>query len=197
MNIEITLSNASLKAESLLDHHMQDAIHGFFATLNNQPLNKRKQFSVTPVANVQPGVTQKEPNRTEETKAQNQVQNQVQKQVPAPSVSKVLPKIDGNRTLAVTIAETLEAKEVQEHWKTGIKVDEDGTKRYQSYYWCDCGSKGKRFVKKDAETLKCRECDQEIYIDPATLEVSNDGIPVRDKFGNFYIAREAVNAKSE
>lgn len=110
--------------------------------------------------------------------------------------SRQLP-LTGSTRSTNSIAEVAKVVEVSkgdepEHWKTGIQVSEDGTKRYRAYYWCDCGNKGKRYIPKDKEFLHCHSCNEKLYVDAATLELDNEGLPKRDKFGNFYVAREMV-----
>lgn len=103
---------------------------------------------------------------------------------------KVLPKIDDQRSLHTPIGELIP----QEHWETGIKIV-DGVNKYRTHYWCDCGSKGRRYVDIKDETLKCRDCEKELYIEDATPNLQENGLPERDNFGNFFIAREVVEAK--
>ncbi|WP_042472861.1 DnaD domain-containing protein [Bacillus ndiopicus] len=124
-------------------------------------------------------------------------ERRVKQQVGIQPLPKALPKIDADRTLQVSIAESLEAKEEQEHWKTGIKVEDDGTKRYRCYYWCDCCSKGKRYIHEHDEIITCRECGQELYVETATPNYQTNGLPERDKFGNFFIAREVATLNND
>lgn len=100
---------------------------------------------------------------------------------------KQLSKINATRTLHTPIGDIV----AQKQWETGIKVREDGTKHYQAYYWCECGDKGKRYIAPTDTTLCCRACEQALVVEPATLTKEN-GLPERDTFGNFFIARELV-----
>ncbi|MFF5993432.1 hypothetical protein AAGS61_01600 [Lysinibacillus sp. KU-BSD001] len=181
MNIEISLLGAQLKAEGMQDMQMDSVIQGFFHALSGQSkvsgANNATRTQPVIIAN---GFT-----------ATSGGDKKTQQKATTQSISKALPKINGDRTLHTPISELVE--EDTAHWQTGIKTDEDGTKRYRCYYWCDCGSKGKRYVPKDAEILVCRDCNQELFIEGATPSIQSDGLPERDNFGNFFIAREAVN----
>ncbi|MEG0450931.1 MAG: hypothetical protein RR595_13830, partial [Lysinibacillus sp.] len=64
------------------------------------------------------------------------------------------------------------------------------TKRYRCYYWCDCGSKGKRYIEIGHEYVNCRDCGEELLLEAATPNVQTNGLPERDNYGNFFIARE-------
>jgi len=189
MNIEITLHNAHLKAENLQSNHMTDAIQGFFYVLNAGFNKESKQLTTavqveksTPVSTTPKESIEKVKPATVQTKLD----------VDTSTIKKVLPKIDDHRSLNVSVAERVEAQQEQKHWETGIKVDEDGTERYRCYYWCDCGSKGKRYIHEYDEIVACRECGQEIYVEAATPNYQKNGLPERDKFGNFFIAREVA-----
>lgn len=189
MNIEISLQNAQLKAENLQDFHMTDVIKGFFSTLNGS--SKTQDSTQTIVIDpVQPIKNTEIIVPVEQSIAKvNVTEVHVN---PDTCIQKVLPKIDDHRSLNVSVAERVEAQQEQDHWKSGIKIDDDGTERYRCYYWCDCGSKGKRYIHKDSEIVTCRECEQEIYVEAATPNYQQDGLPERDNFGNFFIARETV-----
>lgn len=194
MNIEINLLNATLKAGNMKDFHMTEVINGFFTTLKGES-NTAVKTHEKPISTPK--------NDTPSTKIalkniHSKTAEEISKRLSeiAKKIPKTLPKINDERTLTVSVAEALEAKEEaepeQDHWKTGIKVDDDGTHRYRCYYWCDCGSKGKRYIEKDRETVTCRECDQELYVEGATPNYQDNGLPERDNFGNFFIAREAL-----
>lgn len=90
------------------------------------------------------------------------------------------------------VATIVVSDQQQEHWITGIKVDEDGTKRYRCHYWCPCGGKGKRYIPLETKTITCRDCEKELQVETATPEIGDDGVPGRDDFGNYYIARIAI-----
>lgn len=90
------------------------------------------------------------------------------------------------------MAKIIVESEQKEHWITGIKTDEDGTKRYRCYYWCSCGGKGKRYIPFGTETINCRECEKELQVRAATSETDENGLPVRDDFGNFFVATAAI-----
>lgn len=189
MNIEISLQNAQLKAENLQDFHMTDVIKGFFSTLNGERQNQHstKTIVVDPVQPLKKGENIIPLERSnEKLNVTKMPENQ------DVGISKALPKINDHRSLSVSVAERVEAQQEQDHWKSGIKVDDDGTERYRCYYWCDCGSKGKRYIHEQDELVSCRECGNEIYVEAATPNYQDNGLPERDKFGNFFIARETA-----
>lgn len=73
------------------------------------------------------------------------------------------------------------------HWKTGIKHDEDGTKRYRTRYQCPlCGNRGNQYEYEENKFTKCHNCEAKLKIEPAT----KNGFPERDGFGNFFVATE-------
>lgn len=191
MNIEITLQNAHLKAKNLQSHHMTDAIQGFFSVLKGEsvkyPVQPQASVAAPSTTITQAVITIPKPSAPVEKMHVTAVCTNEGTKSP-----KVLPKIDDQRSLNVSVAERVEAQQEQEHWKSGIKVDEDGTKRYRCYYWCDCGSKGKRYIHEYDELVSCRECGQEMYVEVATPNHQDNGLPKRDKFGNFFIARETA-----
>lgn len=80
-------------------------------------------------------------------------------------------------------------EETPEYWVTGIKVNSEGKKKYKCRYWCECGSQSNHFVLPGTETIRCHECKSEIDVMPASFNFDGDGIPLRDNFGNFYVAR--------
>lgn len=117
---------------------------------------------------------------------------------PDPSpVSRRLPMLGQESRTSMPIAEMAKITSFSngskddepEHWKTGIKEDEDGTKRYKCRYWCSCGDKGNHYIPIGTSTVYCRSCDEEMSVETATFEEDKDGIPERDDYGNFFIAR--------
>ncbi|MBX5436764.1 MAG: hypothetical protein IRZ33_06050 [Alicyclobacillaceae bacterium] len=118
---------------------------------------------------------------------------------PRRSRSRVYPKVgpDGKvldgPTRGATIAERLAASgDVPEYWVTGIKTDEDGTKRYKTFYHCPvCGDKGRHYVHEGAETCKCRQCGAELKLAWA----NPNGYLERDPFGNYFVANALAELK--
>jgi hypothetical protein len=129
------------------------------------------------------------------------IQNEFKSQTIAPKIEihneklpKKLPMIDSIRTEMVSFGEKLQAaiqkKESEpEFWKTGIKIDEDGTKRYKCRYTCDCGAKGNHYIPLKTAEVNCFECEQPLEVSLATGEVDATGVPIRDSFGNYYVAK--------
>lgn len=104
-----------------------------------------------------------------------------------------LPMIDSNRSQMVSFGEKLQEaiqqKEKEpEFYKTGIKIDEDGTKRYKCRYTCNCGQKGNHYIPLKTTEVNCFKCEQPLQVSLAAGEVDALRIPVRDSFGNYYIA---------
>lgn len=114
-----------------------------------------------------------------------------------PSKVEIAPFETRTKSTKSDLVEPVTAKKVNklpehentpEFWKTGIKYDEMGFPRYQTYYKCECGDKGKRYVYRESIDLSCRNCGQFINIEPATKKIDEDGLPYRDSFGNFFLA---------
>ena len=107
-----------------------------------------------------------------------------------------LPMVGSERSLLTSVGDVFKALENKqsdsqpEYYKTGIKVDDDGTKRYKVRFWCECGGRGNHYVPLGTESVSCRDCGNELEVEGATSFVDDDGIPDRDDFGNFFIARE-------
>lgn len=76
-------------------------------------------------------------------------------------------------------------------WREGIQI-ENGKPRYQAFYWCNCGKQAKRFIDKETRTVSCDQCSAVIMVEPATTEVQDNGLPVRDQWGNFFVAKESI-----
>jgi hypothetical protein len=87
-----------------------------------------------------------------------------------------------------SVTSHLTPKDEPEFYKTGIKVDEDGTKRYKCRYTCRCGKRGNHYIPLRTEEVCCHECGELLDVLLATGEVNDSGIPERDEFGNFYFA---------
>lgn len=106
--------------------------------------------------------------------------------------SKVLPKINAERSLSAPIREVAKISHASDSEAPifGTKEFEDGQIKYQCKYWCDCGHTGKRWVSENAEYVYCHECNSKLIVEPATPDFREDGLPVQDNFNNFFIARE-------
>ncbi|MDY0395406.1 hypothetical protein RWE15_14395 [Virgibacillus halophilus] len=97
-----------------------------------------------------------------------------------------------NRTsfpVSESVGQETDPKEVPEHWKTGIKTDSDGTKRYKCRYWCECGNKGNHYIPVDTPDVQCHECGIYIDVEPATQDINDEGVPARDDYGNFFVGK--------
>jgi hypothetical protein len=128
-------------------------------------------------------------------------QKQAQEE-PKGSKPRQLPIIDREHSEIVSVGEALqkalEAKksddeDVPEHWHTGIKIDDDGTKRYRCRYECpSCGDKGKRYIPLGTESIQCRACEKELKVVAATGMWDPKGVPVRDGWGNYFMATTTI-----
>lgn len=99
-------------------------------------------------------------------------------QFPVKEIAKVSPSFDKK-----TGAEGEPA-----HWVTGIKVADDGGKRYKCRYGCDCGYKSNIYIPLGQEFVSCYECNNDMFVELAAGKVDGDGVPVRDQMGNFFVA---------
>lgn len=185
MKIDIKLLNNTLAAEEVQAEQVNKVIDGFFgllqAGLDNIQTNK--------VTNIRPTVTMEAKNTTE---VAQKITETLKKETASQNPQKILSKVNGTRSLNVPIGEIIESKQEEEqtNWKTGIRYNNEDEPRYQTKYWCDCGNTGKRYVPKDSKYVHCHECNQKLIIEPATLKKDEHGLPERDQWGNFYIARE-------
>lgn len=178
MKIKINLLNNKISAEGVQGEQVNKVIDGFFDFLNGSATPVDKEQSV--VATESPKAV---PVYIPVTPKPQQVVKEEPKSVSSP-VSKVLPKINDQRTLNTSIGELVALK------PSNIRETEDGTKLYQTHYTCDCGHTGKRFIRESNDYTKCHECGEKLLVEPATLEDDADGIPMPDLDGNFFIARE-------
>jgi DNA-directed RNA polymerase subunit RPC12/RpoP len=90
--------------------------------------------------------------------------------------------------------DTVEKAGRPEHWDTGIKVGDDGTKLYRAFYKCpECGEHGKRYIPEDYTWIRCHHCEHQMTVEPATSEP----FPAQDSFGNFFRAGDAVRRENE
>ncbi|EKN67855.1 hypothetical protein P9E76_01655 [Schinkia azotoformans] len=108
-----------------------------------------------------------------------------------------LPLIGAEPTLSQNLGEKFAAAvgkkqdESPEFWATGIKTNDDGTKRYKCYYRCECGSKGNHYIQLGTESVKCYDCQTQLKVEQATpfgKEIDGEWVPERDPFGNFFTA---------
>jgi len=179
MKIKINLLNNKISAEGVQGEQVNKVIDGFFNFLNGP---------TTPAVNLQSVITVESPKTISKPipappKSQSIVKKEESKGDSIP-VSKVLPKINDQRTLNTTIGELVA---MTPH---NIRVTDDGTKLYQTHYTCDCGHTGKRYIRETNNYTKCHNCGDKLLIEPATLEDDVNGILNPDIDGNFFIARE-------
>lgn len=109
-----------------------------------------------------------------------------------PITSKQLPLGDSDRTPMVSVGAKLQAAVANagepEWYKTGIKIMDDGEKRYKCRFECECGRKGNHYIEKGALEVPCFDCNAPLEVQLATGIVDARGIPERDGWGNYYVA---------
>ncbi|MBU8908535.1 hypothetical protein [Desertibacillus haloalkaliphilus] len=122
------------------------------------------------------------------------------KEPPTTPRPKQLPLLGAERRMSVPLSDLAESinqsdqpqeqsSEKPDFYITGYKIDEDGTKRYKCRYFCDCRSQANHYIPLGTETVNCYECDAELVVELATGEKDRYGIPSRDDFGNYYVAK--------
>ena len=181
MKIDIKLLNNTLVAEEVQTEQINKIIDGFFGVLNNYS-NTRPRKNMTVVTNSVENATKIAGKIIETTKKEQHQQNSV----------KILPKINDERSLNVSIGEIIGKEN-----STNLRELEDGQKLYQTGYWCSCGHEGKRFIPATNYYTKCHQCGEKLLVEPATLDADENGIPFADANGNFYIAREKYEIEGE
>ncbi|WP_342557333.1 hypothetical protein [Lysinibacillus sp. FSL P4-0201] len=194
MKIEINVQDAHLKAEEIQENHVTSIIEGFFGVLgvakqneNNSSVFKPKNKPLINLGEAPPDYVPFQNVKTSAVVVPPKIEKEKNQQI-----SKVLPKVNGERTLTTPISEMAKINCVSESESLnfGTKEFEDGQIKYQCKYWCDCGHTGKRWVSRSAVYAHCHECNSKLIVEPATPEFREDGLPVQDSFNNFFIARE-------
>lgn len=179
MKIEISLLNNKISAEGVQGEQVNKVIDGFFNFLSGGATPAGNE---QPVVKLEPSKAISKPISAVPTEPQHVVKEEPKSE--SPSVSKVLPKINNQRTLNTKIGELVALT------PSNIRETDEGIKLYQTHYTCDCGHTGKRFIRETNDYTKCHNCGEKLLIEPATLEDDADGIPMSDIDGNFFIARE-------
>lgn len=87
------------------------------------------------------------------------------------------------------IGETIELSNVDsnvpEHYITGVKVSENGNKRYKCRYICThCDTKENKYIEKYFEYILCRVCNKKMYVN----WVEDNHNAKQDNFNNFAYA---------
>lgn len=113
----------------------------------------------------------------------------IKEETPA-SRPKSVELLGSNRSLQVPIAEAAAFSDKPDWYHTGIKL-KDGVPHYRTRYWCQndaCLKQSNQYIPLDTETVECHDCGTEMKVRPAIGIVQSDGIPERDRFGNFFRA---------
>lgn len=76
-------------------------------------------------------------------------------------------------------------EDVPNHYLTGIKTFEDGSKKYKCRYICsDCGTKENKYLTKYSEYTYCRKCNHRMYVKWVDDEYEEE----KDTYNNFAYA---------
>lgn len=196
MKIEINVQNSHLKAEEIQENHVMSIIEGFFGALGTGIVIQNKNNDIDlhlknkPLLNLGEATLDYVPFQNVKTSAAV-ISSKIEKEK-SQQISKVLPKINAERTLTTPISEVAKINCATDSAspKFGTKEFENGQIKYQCKYWCDCGHTGKRWVSRDAVYAHCHDCNSKLIVEPATPEFREDGLPIQDSFNNFFIARE-------
>lgn len=173
LNLSITEAQGKaidLNVENLSEHNTASVINGVFSLFGAQAV-----IAIGDDKSVEPlSVVQDSPK--EEVVELPTVVSGFQVQ------SVELPKVAIEPT---TMEEALAATEKPEFFSTGVKLTEDGKKKYKCRYRCTkCANKGNHYIPQHIDAVECHEC-------ATTLQVKNAviGEPMkRDSYGNFYVA---------
>lgn len=195
MKIEINVQNAHLKAEEIQESHAMSIIEGFFGVLGVEKKVENNSCDckkISPLRNLGEAPVDYVPFQNVKTYVSSMSTIDDKGEEKPQQISKVLPKINAERSLTAPISEVAKISFApdSESPNFGIKEFEDGQIKYQCKYWCDCGHTGKRWVSENPEYVYCHECNSKLIVEPATPDFREDGLPVQDNFNNFFIARE-------
>ena len=195
MKIEINVQNAHLKAEEIQENHVTSIIEGFFGVLGvvKQAENNSSHCkNINPLKNLGEAPAGYVPFQSVKTSAIAVSTKANKEEEKSQQISKVLPKINAERSLSAPIREVAKISLASDSEAPifGTKEFEDGQIKYQCKYWCDCGHTGKRWVNDNAQHVHCHECNSKLIVEPATPDFREDVLPVQDNFNNFFIARE-------
>lgn len=103
--------------------------------------------------------------------------------------------IGSDRSLTTSVGEKLieaagKSKNRPDWYDTGIKF-KDGVPHYRTRYWCQnsgCNLQGNQYILLTAETTECHGCGTVHKVRPALGDKRTDGVPNKDRFGNFFRA---------
>lgn len=185
MNIELVLNNQTLNITDCNEKQVELTIKKFFNILNNfskaesklvtQPKKEEIPRSTkTPVATIKPIIN---------------ITKSDEKSI---SRSHQLPLVGSNKSATFKpFADLAEKLSIEQVSNSGIRELEDGKKLYKSHYWCsECGHEGTRYVDPNNRYMKCHECNEKLTQEPATFEDDENGIPLPDSNGNYFLARD-------
>lgn len=116
----------------------------------------------------------------------------------APSRPRAVALLGSNRSLQVPIGEAAALPDQPEWYATGIKI-KDGVPHYRTRYWCQnskCNHQGNQYVPLEASETECHNCHTLMKIRPATGFVGDDGVPQRDRFGNYFRADKLAEGQT-
>lgn len=187
MKVQVNVTAQTLVIENTSADQVNQVITGFFQALGvaAAPTPLQTAYPVQTVA-FSPKVAANEPKPVQNTpKTATNVQKPLPNTPkPVENAPKTLPKINDDRSLFVPIGEALQSLKPANTRDFG-----DGVTGYQAHYWCGCGDEGNRYILPTYKYLKCHVCQTKLSIEPATFDISADGLPEPDNFGNFFVAR--------
>jgi hypothetical protein len=192
INIQLDGVKNHIHVKNVSEDFLKDVTSKFFAALGteqvlNEPVTFSETIEMIKPFQVIPDVVRVKPEI-------NNVGGTLSKPKQLPEINNIegtlsrpkqLPLINSERSLSVPLGEVVKTDE-PEYYKTGIKLF-DGVKHYKTRYFCakfDCNDQGNHYLPEGTETTYCRKCNAQLEVRPA----SEEGFPVRDSFGNFYIA---------
>ncbi|MEK3735489.1 hypothetical protein MKX64_24035 [Paenibacillus sp. FSL M8-0334] len=184
-----------MESTNTSDQHVVMALEGVFGIFGfeheRSPRQEIKFSSEAKMENPTKAVeTLKEKQSREVAAAKSEIASKLSSAEPPLSRPRAVELLGSDRSLQVTIGEVVTLPDPPEWYETGIKVKE-GVPHFRTRYWCQnpkCRHQGNQYVPLEADTTECHECKTVMILRPATGIVGDDGIPERDRFGNFFRA---------
>lgn len=74
-----------------------------------------------------------------------------------------------------------------DHYKSGI-IEEEGKKKYKCRLHCSCGNHKNLYIENTSKNIDCPKCHKVHKVRNAKSE----GFPIRDSWGNYFIAGQFI-----
>lgn len=71
-----------------------------------------------------------------------------------------------------------------DHYKSGIILETDGTKKYKCRLHCECNNNQNVYIEPNEKNVECPNCNKNHKVRNA----KEQGFPIRDSWGNYFIA---------